>query len=138
STAPLPFTLTDTPTPDIYTLSLHDALPICPDTAPDAARDDAAARTDSHETADEAKDAPESETGPQIADDPATLDPEDFDETAGGSSLENPPAGEPGMSADALEGHEPEEADETDEAAEASPQSEQKDSSTDGKDQYRL
>src|SRR5436309_10571634 len=26
--------LTETPTPEIYTLSLHDALPICPVTAP--------------------------------------------------------------------------------------------------------
>ena len=44
------------------------------------------------------------------------------------------------MSADALEGHEPDGADETDEAAEeveASPRSEQK-GSTDGKEQYRL
>src|SRR5699024_11522217 len=69
---------TDLPAPP----PMPPTLPPRPDTAPDAARDAAAARTDSHETADEAKDAPESETGPQIADEPATLDPEDFDETA--------------------------------------------------------
>ena len=127
---------TDLPAPP----PMPPTLPPRPDTAPDAARDSAAAQTDSRETTDEAKDAPEAETGRQFADEPATLDPEDFDETAGGSSLENPPAGEPGMSADALEGHEPDGADETDDAAEeveASPRSEQKDS-TDGKEQYRL
>ena len=47
------------------------------------------------------------------ADDPATLDPEEFDESASGSSLEAPPTGEPGMSADALSGKLPEEADES-------------------------
>lgn len=114
-------------------------LPPRPDSAPDSAREARATQPDSRETADEAKDAPEPDMGPQLADEPATLDPEDFDESAGGSSLENPPAGEPGMSADALQGHEPDGADdEGAEEVEATPQSEQKSSSTDDKDQYRL
>ncbi|SMX83942.1 hypothetical protein [Brevibacterium linens] len=47
------------------------------------------------------------------AEDPATLDPEEYDESASGSSLEAPPTGEPGMSADALSGKLPDEADES-------------------------
>ena len=41
-----------------------------------------------------------------------TLDPDEFDEEATGSSLENPPTGEPGVSVDALEDSESAQADE--------------------------
>ena len=55
------------------------------------------------------------------AEDPATLDPEEFDESASGSSLEAPPTGEPGMSADALSGKMPDEAEESADSAEEEP-----------------
>lgn len=55
------------------------------------------------------------------AEDPATLDPEEFDESASGSSLEAPPTGEPGMSADALSGKMPDEAEESAGSAEEEP-----------------
>ena len=41
--------------------------------------------------------------GDTVQAEPATLAPDEFDEEATGSSLENPPTGEPGVSVDALE-----------------------------------
>ncbi|MGC2939588.1 MULTISPECIES: hypothetical protein [unclassified Brevibacterium] len=81
------------------------------------------------------------------AEDPATLDPEEFDESAGGSSLEAPPTGEPGMSADALAGKLPEEADESADSADEEPAEDRAEDaqdpqregpSTEENNQYRL
>ena len=81
------------------------------------------------------------------ADDPATLDPEEFDESASGSSLEAPPTGEPGMSADALSGKLPDDADESadtaaeefaDDDADDAEVPERKGPSAEENNQYRL
>ncbi|GAA1548620.1 MULTISPECIES: hypothetical protein [Brevibacterium] len=58
----------------------------------------------------------DSDTG---QDEPDTLAPDEFDEEATGSSLENPPTGEPGVSVDALE--DAEEAGTDDAAADGTP-----------------
>ncbi|MDN6133712.1 MAG: hypothetical protein L0J03_06310 [Brevibacterium sp.] len=57
---------------------------------------------------------------PETLDEPEALAPDEYDEQAEGSSLENPPTGEPGVSVDALEDAEPARADEPEETDGAS------------------
>lgn len=91
------------------------------DSAPDSTTEDTGAEandegvpSDSHRPPDSDESSIEAEPnddtvqqqpkdGDTVQAEPATLAPDEFDEEATGSSLENPPTGEPGVSVDALE-----------------------------------